>query len=368
MPANQLYHTWSDRIRQLCPTARKTLIHNFTWLLIGIYLSGKVHLSVIANKLPGAANLPSAVQRLRRLLQSAICVRKWYGPIAEELLKSQAQHGHIRLVVDGTKVSFHHRLLMVSIAFRRRAIPIVWTWVKSKRGHSSALKQCALLAYVHSLVPNDVSVSIVGDCEFGAVAVMQQLDAWEWQYVLRQKGDTLIDMTLHNHWQRFDETIDRPGQSNWLGDGHLTKEHVYRTNLLAHWKHGEKEPWLLATNFPTLRLALRAYRRRMWIEVVCTQMTKTSLLARFAGWNDIADLNLVIVNDDTIDEKFYQLPPLLKGSLVQSLLNALTECLDRGGYGSHFESFLSLGFHLVQLDLQRLLFLDDFPALTLKLG
>jgi hypothetical protein len=241
MPANQLYHTWSDQIRQLCPTARKTLIHNFTWLLIGIYLSGKVHLSAIANKLPGAAKLPSAVQRLRRLLQNAICVRKWYGPIAEELLKSQAQHGHIGLVVDGTKVSFHHRLLMVSIAFRRRAIPIVWTWVKSKRGHSSALKQCALLAYVHSLVPNDVSVSIVGDCEFGAVAVMQQLDAWEWRYVLRQKGDTLVDMTLHNHWQRFDETIDRPGQSNWLGDGHLTKEHVYRTNL-------------------------RAYRRRMWIE------------------------------------------------------------------------------------------------------
>ena len=45
MPANQLYHTWSDQIRQLCPTARKTLIHNFTWLLIGIYLSSKVHLS-----------------------------------------------------------------------------------------------------------------------------------------------------------------------------------------------------------------------------------------------------------------------------------------------------------------------------------
>jgi hypothetical protein len=266
MPANQLYHTWFDQIRQLCPTARKTLIHNFTWLLIGIYLSGKVHLSAIANKLPGSAKLPSAVQRLRRLLQSAISVRKWYGPIGEELLRRQAQHGHIHLIVDGTKVSFHHRLLMVSIAFRRRTIPIAWTWVKSKRGHSSALKQCALLAYVHSLVPNDVSVSIVGDCEFGAVAVMQQLDAWEWQYVLRQKGDTLIDMTLHNHWQRFDETIDRPGQSNWLGDGHLTKEHVYRTNLLAHWKRGEKGPWLLATNFPELRLALRAYRRRMWIE------------------------------------------------------------------------------------------------------
>jgi hypothetical protein len=46
----------------------------------------------------------------------------------------------------------------------------------------------------------------------------------------------------------------------------LTKKHVYRTHLLAHWKRGEKQPWLLATNYPTLRQALRAYRRRMWIE------------------------------------------------------------------------------------------------------
>ena len=124
MPANQLYHTWSDQIRQLCPKARKPLIHNFTWLLVGIYLSSSVHLSKIANKIPGQAKLNSTVQRLRRLLLSAIRVRKWYGPTAEMLLKSQAQHGHIRLIVDSSKVSFHHQLLMVSIAYQRRSIGV----------------------------------------------------------------------------------------------------------------------------------------------------------------------------------------------------------------------------------------------------
>lgn len=266
MPANQLYHTWSDQIQQLCPEARKKLIHNFTWLLIGIYLSRKVHLSAIANKLPGNAKLHSTVQRLRRLLQSSICVRQWYGPIGETLLKSQAQHGRIRLIVDGTKVSFHHRLLMVSIAFRRRAIPIVWTWVKSKRGHSPAIKQLVLLGYVRKLIPNDVSVSIVGDCEFGSVPVMWRLDSWQWRYALRQKGDTLVDLTLHDYWSRFDSMIDRLGQRVWIGWAHLTKRHVYRTRLLACWKRGEKDPWLLATNYPSLQQALRAYRRRMWIE------------------------------------------------------------------------------------------------------
>jgi hypothetical protein len=266
MPANHLYHTWSDQIRQLCPKAKKTLIHNFTWLLIGIYLSGKVHLSEIANKLPGKAKLHSTVQRLRRLLLSRICVRKWYGSIGESLLESQGQHGRIRLIVDGTKVSFHHQLLMVSIAFRRRAIPIVWTWVKGKRGHSSAHKQLALLGYVYKLLPNNVSVSVVGDCEFGSVPVMRQLDRWQWKYALRQKSDTLVDRTLHNKWSRFDTLIKRSQRRVWIGWAYLTKEHVYHTRLLACWKRKEKQPWLLATNYSDIDQALRAYRCRMWIE------------------------------------------------------------------------------------------------------
>jgi hypothetical protein len=266
MPANRLYHTWFDQIRQLCPEARRTLIHNFTWLLVGIYLSRKVHLSLIANKMPGHAKLHSKVQRLRRLLLGPISVRKWYDPIAAELLESQAQHGHIRLIVDGSKVSFGHQLLMVSIAYRRRAIPIVWTWVKGKRGHSSAIKQLALLRHIYTLTPKIVSVSLVGDSEFGAVAILRQLDDWGWRYALRQKGNTLIDLTLHSHWQPFVGLVHRPGQSFWFWEGFLTKKHYHRTNLLAYWKRGEKGPWLLATSFPTQRETLRAYRVRMWIE------------------------------------------------------------------------------------------------------
>ena len=37
-------------------------------------------------------------------------------------------------------------------------------------------------------------------------------------------------------------------------------------NLLAHWEPGYDDPWLLATNLSRRGDALRAYRRRMWIE------------------------------------------------------------------------------------------------------
>ena len=87
----------------------------------------------IATKIPGSAKQLSIVWRLSRfLVNPALRPRRWYEPIARSLLKSMAKTvGEIRLIADGTKVGFKHRLLIVAIAYRRRAIPIAWTWVKS---------------------------------------------------------------------------------------------------------------------------------------------------------------------------------------------------------------------------------------------
>ncbi len=36
--------------------------------------------------------------------------------------------------------------------------------------------------------------------------------------------------------------------------------------MLALWKRGEDEPWILATNLPSAPETFGAYQRRMWIE------------------------------------------------------------------------------------------------------
>lgn len=146
----------------------------------------------------------------------AIRVRDWYEPIARQWIQSQAASlQQVRLIVDGTKIGFTYQLLIVSLAYRQRAIPIAWTWVRNIKGHSSSDRQLSLLGYVHSLLPRGMAVLLIGDCEFGAVEILRQLDRWHWDYVLRQKTST----------------------------------HT-----------------CLATNLPDLRLALQAYARRMWIE------------------------------------------------------------------------------------------------------
>jgi hypothetical protein len=224
-------------------------------------------LSKIALKIPGDVKVRSIVQRLSRFLQNpAIRVREWYEPIARELIQAMAQSvGEVRLIADGTKIGFSHQLLMVAIAFRRRSIPIAWTWVRKARGHSSASKQLALLAYVRRLIPAHAPVLLVGDSEFGAVEVIRQVEIWNWWYVLRQKSNHRVKLG-EDDWQSFGDLIQGPGESRWLGYGLLTFQHAYPVRLFAHWQKGEKEPWLLATNLPSRQMALRAYHRRMWIE------------------------------------------------------------------------------------------------------
>ena len=268
MSINHLYGTWFKRIKQLRPGERVTRRRNLTWLLVGIWLSKSVHLSKVALKIPGKANTLSITRRLSRFLNNpAVRVREWYGAIARDVLQATAGTvGEIRLIADGTKVGFGHQLLMVAVAFRRRTIPIAWTWVRKSRGHSSATKQLAVLAYVRRLIPTNTPILLVGDSEFGSVEVIRQVEDWKWLYVLRQKSNHQVKLGDESGWQRFGNLVEKPGQSYWLGRGLLTFKHAHPTNLLAHWKKGEKQPWLLATNLPSGRETRGAYRRRMWIE------------------------------------------------------------------------------------------------------
>jgi len=238
------------------------------WLLTGLFMGQCVHLNHIARKIPGKSQKLSKVKMLSRLLDNRhIQVRSWYEPVVRELLTTAVEHGQVlRLVVDGTKVGNGHQLLMVALAYRRRTLPIAWTWVKGKRGHSSVQKQCALLTYVHGLVPVGASVQIVGDSEFGAIGVLRRLDEWGWGYALRQKGSHLLYHNGQSAWIQCSQLVTQPGQSCWLDSVLLTQKHAYPTSFLALWHKGESEPWLLATNLSSARETRKLYAIRMWIE------------------------------------------------------------------------------------------------------
>ncbi len=266
MDTFKLYDTWHRFLKQWIPDPCPSRLTNLTLLIVGLYHARHVHASRIVAKWPVRAKVPSLTRRLSRFLDNpAVAVRAWYEPLACQLLWMCAG-GEVRLILDASRVGFGHQLLIVALAYHRRALPLVWSWKKGKRGHSSGEKQLELLHWVHARLPPGTRVLLVGDSEFAGEKLLKQVRRWRWQYALRQRGDYLVRRTGSRTWQPFRDLVSCPGQGAWWPQAVLTRQGQIRTALLAYWQPGEDEPWLLATNLPDAWRTRQVYARRMWIE------------------------------------------------------------------------------------------------------
>lgn len=224
IPIPALYRSLHEYLMQRIPDDCESRLTNLIWLMLGIFQARSVQLNLAARKVPIQAKKLSIVKRFGRFLDNgAVRVREWYHPFASAVLRAAAVAGQVRLIIDASKVSHGHRLLMVSVATWRRSLPIAWTWVRSSRGHSSTAKQVKLLDYVHRLLPSGVKVSLVGDCEFDHPLLIENLRFWGWDYALRQPAHHLVQLRGRQVWQRIDSLTLLRGMSLWLGNVVLTK-------------------------------------------------------------------------------------------------------------------------------------------------
>ncbi|NJR12830.1 hypothetical protein HC776_02960 [bacterium] len=174
-----LYSSLQAFVLQTLPDHCDTRLANLLFMMSGMFLSRSVHLEHLARKLPSRAKKLSSVKRLRRFLDNPLVqVRDWYDPFARWVLVSAASAGAVHLIIDTTKVARGYRLVMVSVAYRRRSVPIAWMWALGARGHTATQVQVALLGYVRGLLPLGVRVSLVGDSEFGRPLLVEYLRAW----------------------------------------------------------------------------------------------------------------------------------------------------------------------------------------------
>src|SRR6266511_5776153 len=84
--------------------------------------------------------------------------------------------------------------------------------------------------------------------------------------------------------------------------------------------------------------------------------------------DDIANFDLVVRHDHTIDQEFDHLPALGKVRLCQSLLKAFTECLDRGDGCARLVKLLTHMRQLPRLGLQVVALLDQLALPPLEFG
>ena len=223
-----------------------------------------------------AANLPLPIQfesRRRHLQRFLVCPKLtishiWFAIINFLLDSYFTNSKKLIIVIDRTQWR-EVNLLMVSLVWNSRAIPLNWQFL-SRKGNSSFTQQQTLFTSVLPLLL-DYQVTVLGDREFCSVELGQWLQSQGLSICLRLKCNEYIRRN-----QEFTQQLKRlglrPGMSMFFGKVNVTKQLGFsQFNVACKWKRNYRhkqatEGWFLLTNLSTLKSAISAYQQRCGIE------------------------------------------------------------------------------------------------------
>ena len=239
------------------------------WLL-------QAHKQVTIERLAAYLPLPILYESRRRYLQRFLILRNFsvaliWLPIVKIFISNNLKKGsRLLVIIDGTKWHNYH-LLMVSVRYKNRAIPICWKFL-DKIGSSNLNEQIAVLRPALKLL-NSYQIIVVGDREFRGVKLAYWLKSRGVKFALRVQGNTHIKWNGHQE-QKISTLEVKPGMKKLYSHVNYTKKKGFGTfNLAAYWKRKyggiqEKQPWYILTNLDTLEQVLKAYRGRSSIEAM----------------------------------------------------------------------------------------------------
>ncbi len=248
--STQSFYTVRERLHNLLQTVSKPQLTNLSLLVFGLFAAGNCQLPRIAAKLPlltGAANL---TQRLRRLLMNkALKPTQLYQPVAGFLLSCFAG-GSVRLILDATDLGGRLPVLFVAVAYRGRALPLLWRMLP-QMGCSPFHEQKALLADVAALVPSSVQVTLLADREYGSEAIVRWCLSHGWHFCLRLKKSRWL-VQADGQRKQISTLPLTPGGRLFVANIHLPALPEQSFSLSCGWSRDNKddEPWYILSDLP----------------------------------------------------------------------------------------------------------------------
>ena len=265
----KVYRRIKDGIRQTFPrkvsASQARLLNSLAGMTAGIVQGKQCHLESMADKAPDRTKVASRAKRFKRVLQNErVELETFYLPFVLVILQSLAHRGTLTLVMDGSVTGRGCMTLMVSVLYGGRAILLVWTTVKGKKGHLSQETHLALLGKVRPLLPDFSTVTFLGDGEFDGDELQAAIDAAGWIYVVRTAKNRIINadgdiFNLSDIALSPNDCIDMPN----VGVGHADYGPVL---AIAWWRKGCQEPIYLLSNHDCVDEACYWYGKRFTIE------------------------------------------------------------------------------------------------------
>ena len=239
-------------------------------MVVGISQGVSAQIGKIARALPLDTTQASKEQRIRRLLDNErITQEQHYQPLAKVAL-----HGlkgqKVQLLLDRVLLRDTHNILVVSIGFRRRSLPLAWLAL-DHRGQSGLADQQTVLRQALSLLPERVRVSIHADSEFRSQELFAWLRGLGHDGMMGVPGRTLLSLTPDGEATALATWLPNPATVAYLNGVYLTEERLGPVNVLAWWAKDDAGKPIVHGVMTNLSATWQTYRigsRRMWIETV----------------------------------------------------------------------------------------------------
>lgn len=240
-------------------------LNTLTALICGIIGSQKTTLPQVAGKAPANGILrESLIKRFSRLVNNDKIDQEFYFlPYTSALIRCFCQK-ELTLVMDASAVGRGCIALVISLVYHKRALPIAFVVRKSSKGHFGQADHIALAERVYPLLPQDASITFLGDGEFDGVKLLEQLDAYGWHYVCRTAKNSHID-TGFDTFQLQEHTVFR-GCHRHFENIYFTHDAYGPIQAIIWWEKGYQEPLYLITNIQNPQLARNLYKKRFRIE------------------------------------------------------------------------------------------------------
>ena len=268
MLTSPLYDSTRTTLAARLPSVRTSQLDTLAVVVVGITQSISAQLGKIARAMPLDTTQYAKEQRLRRFLDNErITQADHYQPLVRAALTG-LKGQKVQLLIDRVLLQDRHNLLLVSVGFRRRSLPLAWKAL-SHRGKSSLADQQDLLSQALAVLPERVRVTVHGDSEFRARELFTWLRDRHCDAMLGVYGNTYVSMTADGPRQMLEAWLSDRATVVYLQDVYLTEAAFGPVSVIAWWVKDANREWMVRgvmTNLPPTWQTYQRGSRRMWIE------------------------------------------------------------------------------------------------------
>ena len=260
----------ATRLTSALPTLRPRLCDPLTCALVGMSQAISAQQRAVAAAMPLKTKQQSKIQRFRRLLDTATLTAEGiYQPIVRVALTGlRRQRAHVLL--DRVVLTDTQNVLVVSLGFRRRSIPLVWR-ILPHAGSSNLVDQQTVLMAAVALLQSSVRVIIQADSEFRSQTLYTWVRDHGWDAILGIRGNTRVSTDPVTVGSALTTWLPDRDTVAYLNTVWLTEDGCGPANVLAWWDKDDRGVltcYAVMTNLPATWHTFRIGSRRMWIETM----------------------------------------------------------------------------------------------------